>query len=223
MEIMPLATILGVFAYLFGSLSSAIILCRALDLPDPRTTGSNNPGATNVLRIAGKKEAGLVLLCDLLKGTIPVLIAKGLGLPSVATAIIGGLAVLGHMFPAYYRFKGGKGVATALGVFFGMNFMLGIIAVGIWLVVLRLFSYSSLASLAMIIFTPFASVSVLDTINTFIPFCFISMLVIFKHRANIGRLIENEEPKTEFLGTHWFFVKKDAGATDKKKKTKAKK
>ena len=205
METMPLATLLGVLAYFFGSLSSAIVLCRALDLPDPRTTGSNNPGATNVLRIAGKKEAGLVLLCDLLKGTIPVLIARWCGLPAVAVVIIGSCAVIGHMFPAYYRFQGGKGVATALGVFFGLGFMLGVVATAIWLIVLRLFSYSSLASLAMIIFTPFVSVSLLGGISSFIPLCFISLLVIFKHKANIGRLIENEEPKTHFMGAHWFF------------------
>lgn len=223
METMPLATLLGVLAYFFGSLSSAIILCRALDLPDPRTKGSKNPGATNVLRLAGKKEAALVLLCDLLKGTIPVLIARWSGLPMLAVVIVGSCAIVGHMFPAYYRFQGGKGVATALGVFFGMSFMLGIVAAAIWLIVLRLFSYSSLASLAMIILTPFASVSALGSISSFIPFCFIALLVIFKHRGNIGRLIENEEPKTHFMGTHWFFGKgKDDEAENSEDKSNKK-
>lgn len=200
METMPLASLLFFCAYFLGSASSAIIVCRALGLPDPRTEGSKNPGATNVLRIAGKKEAAVVLFCDILKGFIPVYVSHLVALPVVATAVIGLSAVMGHMFPIYYRFHGGKGVATAMGVFFGLNFMLGVVACAVWLLVLRLFSYSSLASMVTVIVAPFASLNLLNTIEAFIPLSMVMIFIIIKHHANIGRLIEGEEPKTFFSG-----------------------
>jgi glycerol-3-phosphate acyltransferase PlsY len=196
---MPIASLLFFFAYFFGSLSSAIVVCRVMDLPDPRTEGSRNPGATNVLRIAGKREAAIVLVCDILKGTIPVVIAQLCSLPLVALGFIGLSAVIGHMFPIYYRFRGGKGVATAMGVFFGLQFLLGVFACAIWLIVLRIFNYSSLASIVTMIVLPFSALAFLHNPDAFIPMSIIMILTLLKHRENIGRLIENEEPHTLFF------------------------
>lgn len=213
MDNMPMASLLFFCAYFLGSLSSAIIVCRIFDLPDPRTKGSKNPGATNVLRLAGKREASYVLIGDMLKGAIPVVIANLIGLSSIAMAMIGLSAIFGHMFPIYYRFKGGKGVATALGVFFGFQFMMGVIACAIWLVVLRLFSYSSLSSLVTIIIAPFLSIYMLNNAGAFLPLCIVMLLVIIKHNQNISRLIEGEEPKTHF-SIKESIEEKDASATE---------
>ena len=112
-------------AYLAGSLSTAIVIFRLLGLPDPRSEGSNNPGATNVLRLGGKKAAAAVLVIDILKGTLPVILGHIYQLNGVLLALIGLAAITGHIYPLYYQFKGGKGVATALGVYYGLNPLLG--------------------------------------------------------------------------------------------------
>ena len=142
-------------AYLIGSFSTAIITCKIMGLEDPRKTGSNNPGATNVLRHGGKKAAIITLLGDMLKGLIPVLVIIQLQADALTVALVGLFALLGHIFPVYYGFKGGKGVATYYGVILGMNWLVGLIALTIWLVSAALLKISSLSALISICSTPF--------------------------------------------------------------------
>lgn len=137
---------LTLIAYLLGSVSTAIITCKLMGLPDPRTSGSNNPGATNVLRIGGKKAAMITLLGDMLKGLIPVLIGHALGFSYGWLFIVGFAAFLGHLYPAFYGFKGGKGVATAIGVYFGIHFWAGLAIAAIWLFVAKVLKISSAAA-----------------------------------------------------------------------------
>ena len=144
-----------VIAYLIGSLSSAIIVCRAAGLPDPRTQGSKNPGATNVLRIGGKKAAAITLLGDLLKGVIPVLAAKWFGLNDMGLALVTFAAFFGHLFPIYFQFEGGKGVATLLGCLLALSWPTGLAWMATWFVVAVCFRYSSLSSLVASVFAPF--------------------------------------------------------------------
>ena len=121
--------LLLIATYLIGSISSAILICKALSLPDPRTQGSNNPGATNVRRIAGNNVAVVVLLGDTLKGFLPVLLATMLDLSMLETSLIGLGAFLGHIYPVFFRFKGGKGVATYIGAMIGFNWVIGVILI----------------------------------------------------------------------------------------------
>ena len=141
-------------AYLLGSISSAIIVCRIMGLPDPRTEGSNNPGATNVLRIGGKKAAAITLLGDSLKGFIPVVICHLLDRSELVFALVGCAAFLGHLYPVFFGFKGGKGVATALGVQFGWSWMIGGAIAAIWLFMAKVANISSLAALVSMLLAP---------------------------------------------------------------------
>ena len=141
----PLALIMIIAAYLLGSISSAVLICRVTRLPDPRTVGSNNPGATNVLRIGGKAAAASVLLCDMLKGTIPVWLGYFLDIDPIILGVVAIAACLGHMYPIFFHFKGGKGVATALGAIAPIGLDLTGMIMGTWLLVAFLFRYSSLA------------------------------------------------------------------------------
>jgi len=184
-----------VVSYLVGSVCSAVIVCRLFSLPDPRTEGSKNPGATNVLRIAGPKCAIIVLIADMLKGFLPVFLIKLLGADSNTLAYICLAAVLGHMFPLFFKFKGGKGVATALGALLGFNWLLGGMVIGTWLVVALITRYSSLAALTALIFSPFYSLYVFQNMNAFIPLGLLVMFVIYKHHGNILRLTAGTEPK----------------------------
>lgn len=187
-----------VFAYLLGSVCSAVIVCRLFDLPDPRREGSKNPGATNVLRLAGKKYAITVLLADMLKGFIPVLIAKLFGESSTVLGFICFAAVFGHMYPVFFKFHGGKGVATAIGAMFGLHFALGILVLASWLIIANFTRYSSLASIATILFAPFYSIAVIHNMNAFLPLLFIAIFVLYKHHKNLTRLFDGEEPKITF-------------------------
>ncbi len=184
-----------VFAYLIGSISSAIIVSKLFDLPDPRQHGSKNPGATNILRLSGKKFAIIVGIFDALKGLFPVVIAKILGAPPSIVAYTCLAAVFGHMYPIYFGFHGGKGVATALGALLGMHFLFGTSVIVTWLLVANLFGYSSLASLLSMIIMPLFSLFFLSRIDTFIPLLAITILVLFKHKDNITRLIDGTESK----------------------------
>ncbi|MDW1833508.1 glycerol-3-phosphate 1-O-acyltransferase PlsY, partial [Vibrio sp. Vb1755] len=149
-----LALIMTMAAYLLGSVSSAVLICRLLKLPDPRNVGSNNPGATNVLRIGGKGAAVSVLLCDMLKGTIPVWGGYFLGIDPIILGVIAIAACLGHMYPIFFHFKGGKGVATALGAIAPIGLDLTGLVMLTWLSVAVLFRYSSLAALVTVLVTP---------------------------------------------------------------------
>ncbi|WP_415582889.1 glycerol-3-phosphate 1-O-acyltransferase PlsY [Legionella worsleiensis] len=181
-----------------GSFCSAIIVCRIFGLPDPTTEGSKNPGATNVLRLAGKKYAALVMVGDVLKGTIPVMIAKALGATPATIAFTVLAAVVGHMFPIFFKFKGGKGVATAIGALLGFHFIIGVLVAGTWLLVANFSRYSSLASIVSISLSPFYALLLLGRLDIFPPLFFVTLLVLYKHKNNINRLIDGVEPKIKF-------------------------
>ena len=181
-------------SYLLGSVSSAIIICRILGLPDPRTEGSKNPGATNVLRIGGKKVAAFVLIFDGLKGAMPVLLAHYFGLSLFELTIILLSAFLGHVFPIYYGFKGGKGVATYLGGLIGLNFFVGLTFSIIWLIVAKVIKVSSIAALTATLLSPiyFYFITTHDVKATLVIFL-INLFIYFTHRENIRRIINGEE------------------------------
>ena len=146
--------LLIISAYLIGSISMAIIICKILDLPDPRTQGSNNPGATNVLRIGGKKAAAATLLADGLKGFIPVAIGQYLGLDIQTVSLIALSAFLGHVYPVFFSFKGGKGVATFIGALLALNYFVGLAFIATWLFVAKVLKISSLSALIATLLTP---------------------------------------------------------------------
>ena len=181
-------------SYLLGSVSSAIIICRILGLPDPRTEGSKNPGATNVLRIGGKKVAAFVLIFDGLKGAMPILLAHYFGLSLFELTIILLSAFLGHVFPIYYGFKGGKGVATYLGGLIGLNFFVGLTFSIIWLIVAKVIKVSSIAALTATLLSPiyFYFITTHDVKATLIIFL-INLFIYFTHRENIRRIMNGEE------------------------------
>ena len=195
---MILAAFLIILAYLMGSICSAVIVCKTFALPDPRTEGSQNPGATNVLRLAGKKYAIIVLVTDLLKGTIPVLIAKMFGADATLISYVALAAVIGHMYPFFFGFKGGKGVATAIGALLGFQFIVGMMVTATWLLVVRLSRFSSLASIVSIGLAPFYSILIIGRINIFPPIFFMAVLILIKHKDNILRLIDGTESKVKF-------------------------
>ncbi len=181
--------------YLSGSICTAVIVSRIFDLPDPCSQGSQNPGATNVLRLSGKKYAAIVLSADMLKGLIPVLLAQLLGASPNTVAFTCFAAVMGHMFPVFFNFKGGKGVATTIGVLLGFHPMLGIAVAATWLVVANFFRYSSLASIVSIILMPFFAIVITHNLNTIAPLCFIVLFVLYQHRDNFTRLMDGTESK----------------------------
>lgn len=181
-----------------GSICSAVIVCQLAGLPDPRTEGSKNPGATNVLRIAGKNYAALVLVADMLKGLLPVLLVHLFQADSSTTSLTCLAAVIGHMYPVFFEFKGGKGVATALGGMLGIHFFLGIFVMATWLLVAYFFRYASLASIVAIVLAPLFSIVLLGNPNALLPLAMIALLVLFRHRDNIMRLIVGTEEKINF-------------------------
>ncbi|ASK32994.1 acyl-phosphate glycerol 3-phosphate acyltransferase (plasmid) [Alcanivorax sp. N3-2A] len=178
-------------AYLLGSVSSAILVCRLFGYPDPRTQGSSNPGATNVLRIGGKPAAALTLLGDVLKGTVPVLIARALELSPFAVALVGFCAFLGHLFPVFFQFRGGKGVATAFGLLFPLHWLSGLIAGGVWLGVFGITRISSVASLSAFVAAPISLWFWLP--GAFWPMAALTVIMFIRHRANLAKLLSGEE------------------------------
>lgn len=183
------------FAYLLGSISSAIIVCRLMGLPDPRTQGSNNPGATNVLRLGGKKAAAITLLGDALKGLIPVLIAHALNASALIIALTGMAAFLGHLYPVFFGFKGGKGVATAMGVQFGLSWMIGLSVVTIWLFIAKIMNISSLAGLIAMAAAPLIVWWFWPAPEVIIMQVVMSILLFWRHRSNIQNLLGGKEGK----------------------------
>jgi len=185
--------LLIVAAYLLGSVSSAIIVCRAMGLPDPRTEGSNNPGATNVLRIGGKKAAFVTLLGDTLKGVIPVAACHLFGRTELVFALVGGAVFLGHLYPVFFGFKGGKGVATALGVQFGLHWMIGA-AVGLtWLFMAKVANISSLAALISMLLAPLYIWFIWPASELIVMQALITLLLFWRHRSNIRNLLRGTE------------------------------
>lgn len=187
-----------VIAYLCGSLCSAVIVSRLFSLPDPRMEGSKNPGATNVLRLAGKKYAIIVLVGDMLKGVLPVLLARLLDAGPVTLGFAAFAAVMGHMYPVFFQFRGGKGVATALGALLSLNLILGALVIITWLAVANYSRYSSLASIVAIILAPLYSAMTMGNMEIIPPLFFITIFILYQHRDNITRLIDGEEPKIRF-------------------------
>ncbi len=179
--------------YLFGSLSSAIIVCRLLGLPDPREQGSGNPGATNVLRFGGKKAAAVTLAGDMLKGLVPVLIARALNADILIQSLVATAAFLGHLFPVFFGFRGGKGVATALGVLLGLHWMVGLLTIATWLVVARVFKISSLAALVAILLTPLYIGWLYPEPALLAAAIFMAALLFWRHRSNIRNLMTGTE------------------------------
>ncbi len=182
-------------AYLLGSISSAILVCRIMGLPDPRSEGSRNPGATNVLRIGGKLPALLTLAGDMLKGLLPVLVVLHLQPDTTLLGATGLAAFLGHLFPLFFGFQGGKGVATALGVYLGLNWLLGGAVILTWLAGAALFRISSLSALIATALAPAYAAWVFGTLDVAILLAVMTVLIYWRHKANIQRLLAGTEDK----------------------------
>jgi len=186
-----------VAAYLLGSLSFAVIVSRAMHLPDPRSFGSGNPGATNVLRTGRKAAAALTLLGDALKGWVAVVLARMLAPQfdlSEDIALLCALAVfIGHLFPVYFRFKGGKGVATALGLLLGLNPWLGLACLATWLLMAGLFRISSLAALTTAVLAPIYSGLLMGWGNTAMAVLVVALLLVYRHKSNLIKLVTGQE------------------------------
>lgn len=183
-------------AYLIGSISAAIVVCKMMGLPDPRSEGSGNPGATNVLRVGGKKAAAITLLGDMLKGFLPVLIAKFIGVSDLALGIIGFAAFIGHLFPVFFGFKGGKGVATMLGVLFGWHWTVGLATALTWLVMAKVFKISSLSALVATLLAPIYLFLIMGKVMPIIISASIMTVILFiRHRSNIQNLFSGNEGK----------------------------
>ncbi|MHB1677079.1 MAG: glycerol-3-phosphate 1-O-acyltransferase PlsY [Sulfuriferula sp.] len=192
-----MSLVVTVLAYMLGSLSFAVLVSRAFGLPDPRSHGSGNPGATNMLRTGRKSAAALTLLGDLAKGWLAVSLAAYLrtryGLPHWVVYVAAVAALLGHMYPLFFGFKGGKGVATALGVLLALSPWLGSICALIWLGVFAVKRISSLAALSAAAAAPIVGYYVLDSVAAAAALWVLAALIFWRHRANISRLLTGEE------------------------------
>ncbi|NKX21460.1 glycerol-3-phosphate 1-O-acyltransferase PlsY [Alteromonadaceae bacterium A_SAG2] len=180
-------------AYLFGSLSSAVVISQLFGLPDPRTAGSKNPGATNVYRLGGRVPALLVLVMDILKGTIPVYGSYFLGIEPIMLGVIAIFACLGHIFPLYFGFKGGKAVATAFGAMLPIGLDLAGLLILSWVVVVFLTGYSSLGALIAVSLAPLFTFLIKPLYT--LPVAMLSLLIILRHKDNIARLLAGNESK----------------------------
>ncbi len=191
-------------AYLIGSLSFAVIVSRVMGLNDPRTYGSKNPGATNVLRSGSKSAAITTLALDALKGFIPVLLVKvwgpDVGLGEGTLGLVALAAFVGHVFPVFFKFKGGKGVATAAGVLFGVHWVLGLACLASFAIILYFFRYVSLASIAVAAFAPFYylfgdRVAWYTSKPVLLAIFIMSVILAIRHRENVNRLLAGRESK----------------------------
>ena len=189
----------AVLAYLLGSLSFAVIVSKAMRLDDPRTYGSGNPGATNVLRSGNKVAAILTLLLDALKGVVAVLVARALadrfGFGEATIALAGIAAFLGHLYPVFFKFEGGKGVATAAGVLLALNLWVGLASLGTWLVIAFATRYSSLAALVTALVAPVFTYFLIGEPQVAVLVAVMSVLLIWRHRSNITKLLNGTESK----------------------------
>ena len=183
-----------ILAYLIGSINMSIIIAKLSGLPDPRTTGSGNAGATNTLRISGKKEAAMVLMGDIFKGVLAVVIGRMLNLDSFMLGLTALAAVAGHIFPVYFQFKGGKGVATTLGVLLALNLWIGLFTLAVWALVAYIWKYASLASLSAALAAIIATI-LLQDFPYLIAIIGMAGLITWKHKANIIRLRTGNESK----------------------------
>ena len=180
-------------SYLIGSLSSAIIVCKIMGLPDPRGEGSGNPGATNVLRFGGKKAAAITLFGDMVKGLIPVLFVKYFDANAITISLVGLAAFLGHLYPAFFQFKGGKGVATMLGVMFGFSWWIGLATAGTWLFMAKIVKISSLSALVATAVTPVYVWLWFNNMAAIGVTIIMTVILFWRHRSNIQNLIKGTE------------------------------
>ena len=193
------AVILALVAYLIGSISFAVVVSRALSLPDPRSYGSLNPGATNVLRTGKKAAAALTLLGDSAKGWLAVVIAAHFAEPPATEMTVAAAAVavvVGHVFPVFFGFRGGKGVSTALGVLLGLNLYLALGTAATWIIIAMFFRISSLAALVAAVFAPFFALLLYTSTHPFVfGVCGISALLVWRHQSNISNLLSGTESR----------------------------
>lgn len=192
-----LSVVLPVVGYLCGSLASAVIVCRLMKLPDPRQGGSGNPGATNVLRLGGKQAAAFTLLGDVLKGVAPVLLAHILTDARPILAATAVAAVVGHMYPIFFGFKGGKGVATAFGAVGALVYPVALFMLAVWVVVALAFRYASVASLGAAVAAPLFALIFFPEPAYVLGLAIIAALLIYRHRGNIQRLRQGTEPEID--------------------------
>lgn len=181
--------------YIIGSINSSIILSKIYKLPDPRDYGSKNPGATNILRSGNKILAFTILLLDILKGLLPVLISYYILEDKLYAQIAGVIAVLGHIYPIFYKFKGGKGVATAFGAILGFDIILGLICMITWLITAFLFRYSALSAIVSFTFLPIYTWLSYEILLITLVYLILTVVVIYKHKTNIHNLLNNKETK----------------------------
>jgi len=182
-----------IVAYVLGSVSSAILVCRFMKLPDPRTAGSLNPGATNVLRVGGKRAAAFTLMGDMLKGFLPVAVAHAWGLPSEDLVLIGFMAFIGHLYPLFFAFRGGKGVATFLGVLLGLNSLVGAGVIAVWLSMTGLFHISSLSALVASLTAPVLVWWLESSLWVVVVTALMTGMLFWRHRNNIRSLLAGTE------------------------------
>jgi glycerol-3-phosphate acyltransferase PlsY len=190
---MILGIVLPVLGYLCGSLASAVIVCRLMKLPDPRKEGSGNPGATNVLRLGGKKAAGLTLAGDVLKGVVPVLVAQFITGSTTILACTAVATVVGHMYPVFFQFKGGKGVATAFGAVAALVYPVALFMVAVWVLAAMATRYASLASMAAAVAAPLFALLFIQQLDYVLALAVIAALLVCRHRENIQRLRDGTE------------------------------
>ena len=183
-------------AYLLGSVSSAVLVCRLFNIGDPRNLGSGNPGATNVLRLAGRFPASLVLIFDVLKGTMPVWTSYYLGFEPFYLALVAVSACLGHMFPLFFGFSGGKAVATAFGSILPLGLDLAALLITTWVLVLVLTRYSSLAAIMTVGLAPIFTWLINPVYS--LPVAVLALLIVLRHKDNIARLLSHKEPKVSY-------------------------
>ena len=194
LSIFNVLVILG--AYLIGSVSFAVVVSKAMRLPDPHSYGSGNPGATNVLRTGNKLAAILTLLGDAAKGYVAVVVARvliGVEIDSWVLPAVAAAAFVGHLFPVFHGFKGGKGVATALGILLAIDWVLGLTTLSTWLIVAVFLRYSSLAALVSAVFAPIYFIFLFGVQPMAIAIAVMSTLLIWRHKANIQKLLRGEE------------------------------
>jgi len=193
-----LAIVLPLLGYLCGSLASAVIVCRVMKLPDPRKQGSGNPGATNVLRLGGKKAAALTLAGDVLKGVAPVLLAHVLTDSAAILSATAVAAIVGHMYPVFFQFKGGKGVATAFGAVAALVYPVALFMGAVWVLTAMTTRYASLASMAAAVAAPFFALMFIQAPVYALALTIIAALLVYRHRDNIQRLRQGTESVIDF-------------------------
>ena len=186
-------TIIG--GYLIGSVSFAVVVCRALKLPDPRTRGSRNPGATNVARECGKWPATLTLFGDVAKAVMPMLLVRVAGFSEITVGLVGFATFMGHLYPLYYSFNGGKGIATFLGILVVLQWQTALVWSVIWLLVVLIFRYVSVASIVATLVVPFYAWWSMQAQWLVVLVSLMALFILLRHRSNIRNLLNHREKK----------------------------